>query len=90
MNIAEELKKIVINARIEELVCIRNSIDDKILRLELEARGKDGVLPVDESVLFEAENLLNSQHTFSEKPVTVKLNPIEPSETDLLLESFGS
>ena len=90
MNIAEELKKIVINGQIEELVFIRKIIDDKILRLELKLRGTEGILPVDESVLFEAENLLNSQPTFSEKPVTVKLNPIEPSETDLLLESFGS
>lgn len=90
MDIAEELKKIVINGQIEELVFIRKIIDDKILRLEMNLRRTEGILPVDGSVLFEAENLLNSQPTFSEKPVTVKLNPIGPSESDLLLESFGS
>lgn len=89
MDIAEELKKIVLKSRIEELLGLRKIIDDKILRLELELLGKDGILPVDETVLNEAESLLNSQPTFSEKKVTVTFDPVEPSETDLLLQSFG-
>lgn len=89
MDIAEELKKIVLKSRIEELLGLRKIIDDKILRLELELLGKDGILPVDETVLNVAESLFNSQPTFSEKKVTVTFDPVEPSETDFLLQSLG-